>query len=1116
MRRLDLTEEQLLGPGGLIVDKDGDGFPETWNGWIALPRKGPAQLYAAAAEIAVRAGQDLVALDGPATCFQDELGGQLQPEIRSRRSGSPRAGFSGAGRPVDGARSGYLPLFEADPVKIVGLARSACRGAAALRQAPHDASVDNPAAGTGSLQDAPGLNDFWSSGFLRGAATVGRADAFFPVGHRLAIWVPDGEMSGETGQALVEFAARYGLESAGLEYPVVFVGQETIPTGRPVVRVTGDGSGSGVTEEPGDAAGASHRARVVEQGVVETDAAGLRWLAELPTPSDPVTWAPETPALRQDGPLVAEGHSDWEWEVDEIRALFEREVLPRVAMAAGKGNGRVEAEAEVKVQVEVEVEARVSESPAIRRDLEERWRKALLDAGAPEGGVRVKVRSAYKQGLSWVIEEVVPAVRGFAGRAGAVEISFWGFEAPEGEKWLELATRWLQELYPADEILAEALGLPWDKVRFVRSDAGPTYQVTVRSKEEDPPGSGRGEVLYQDSFEATASERFYLEATPEAGKVHPPTGLLRWTVKAATKDVTHEVGPHNARRAGGGGQWSGEVRVVTDLERFWDYFQGVILPEATRYALEDGRTQPFFRRLDIHVWLSEPDDELGVRQERLSPLEALHEDVYFVALDHFAHLGRKATGTPYRSPGLIIPWIHRDDGRGPRCQFTLWGWGGQGDQGDRSSADAAPSQPEGANERPPGSQRPGPAAAGTDQGLARMDQLIGRERLDEALRALGERPGVRIHRAGWSFLGEPSYIVEVCLPASGRISRPKLSLLKPTYVLVARHHANEVSSTNSALKLAELLTSEDERYSRYLRGVNLVIIPFENVDGAALHYDLQREHPTWKLHAGRFNAAGQDLAAEYWKDGSAFGESAVLPRVWKAWLPDMMGDDHGVPSHEWEQPFSGYVCPWFSSFWLPRAHFYGIMSYLDGPEYLAHRALAEEARRRVAAAVGGDREIAELNRVWRDRYEKYGATWLPDRFPVKAEDFYQGVLFHWTGIKPAENARNLAARHPEVTALSWVAEVNDETAQGDYLELCARAHLLADLAVLDVMVAAVRTLAKAYTVWVEPAEGAEKGEFTRQGAGGVQDAGAEQGGGGGQGVGRVERVWKRPRPLRLV
>ena len=45
--------------------------------------------------------------------------------------------------------------------------------------------------------------------------------------------------------------------------------------------------------------------------------------------------------------------------------------------------------------------------------------------------------------------------------------------------------------------------------------------------------------------------------------------------------------------------------------------------------------QPFHRDLDIEVWMSEPDFKIGVDEELISSLEALHEDLYFVTLDFF-------------------------------------------------------------------------------------------------------------------------------------------------------------------------------------------------------------------------------------------------------------------------------------------------------------------------------------------------------------------------------------------------------------------------------------------------------------------------------------------------
>ena len=56
---------------------------------------------------------------------------------------------------------------------------------------------------------------------------------------------------------------------------------------------------------------------------------------------------------------------------------------------------------------------------------------------------------------------------------------------------------------------------------------------------------------------------------------------------------------------------------------------------------------------------------------------------------------------------------------------------------------------------------------------------------------------------GESYHGRPIPALAVRSPAPGRVWSPaKLSQLKPTALIVARHHANEISSTNAAFQLA--------------------------------------------------------------------------------------------------------------------------------------------------------------------------------------------------------------------------------------------------------------------------------------------------------------------------
>lgn len=87
------------------------------------------------------------------------------------------------------------------------------------------------------------------------------------------------------------------------------------------------------------------------------------------------------------------------------------------------------------------------------------------------------------------------------------------------------------------------------------------------------------------------------------------------------------------------------------------------------------------------------------------------------------------------------------------------------------------------------------------------------------------------------------YAIELLPKAadSGYLSRTKRLTNYPSEIINARHHANEVSGTNGAfLLLKELLT--DPKYQDVAVHLNLVIVPLENVDGAAIHYELQKRH----------------------------------------------------------------------------------------------------------------------------------------------------------------------------------------------------------------------------------------------------------------------------------
>lgn len=821
---------------------------------------------------------------------------------------------------------------------------------------------------------------------------------------------------------------------------------------------------------------------------------------------------------------IVSGRFEAAWEVDALKAAW-TDALAALDKERPAGP--------------VAVSAGVGEPGEIRGRVVADMARDLAARGYGQADFRLEVLSAYKPGLSWLSEVVIPDLKRLGlGAEARVVIRFAPCIRPEGGeppaaagpstgKWLEFPIRWLQELYPADDLIARELGIPADHVIFEMAETlapvGPTYTVAAYRDEERVPGSP---TAYSASFSPPVAERPYLNAFPEEGLVHPTTGWLR--VESA-------------------GRLLFEQRIETDLERVWGFLQRDFLPAVTAEVKAAGGPQPFFEVMDFEVWASEADEPLGLREERFSPLEALHEDVYFVTLDHFAALGRSLTGQPFRAPGPVLPWIHRRLGAGPEvrarlvrrvrppanpltpsavtiervevegagrpgrvvfdcafaapgdataaaerlamagdlqaagisgadlalpagcaleCRLTAPGAGPLtvvvAGPGPRDEGAVAPGSPAGSNRHPP---KPRDPRTPRDP-IVPYDHVLTLSEGRAILDRLASFPQARVWPAGRSFQGRPSYcleVVEVGEGSPGRetgegrpvragpgvISRNKLRLLRPTLVIVARHHANEVSSSNAALRLAEdLLTGPAGAELR--RQVNLVVIPFENVDGVALHERMEKEHPTWKLHAARFNAAGQDVAGAYGDPGTPFGESRVLPLVWDIWRPDVISDEHGVPSHEWDQPFAGYVCRSYSSFWLPRAFFYVYLSYLDDPAYPGREAFSAAMRERVAGALARDGEISAWNRVWRRRYEKYGHAWMPKEYPAPPSDYHRDLLVYFTAVKRDEKG-GFQRRLPGSNIVSWVSEVNDETAQGDYLALCARAHYLADEAVLRLL-----------------------------------------------------------------
>lgn len=805
----------------------------------------------------------------------------------------------------------------------------------------------------------------------------------------------------------------------------------------------------------------------------------------------------------KDSVKLWEKEYDIPWEVDEFKTIFSEKVCSKI-----------------KPDDKVEVFGLLSEEEEVRDSLKAEIRKAVDEKGGEVENL--DIYCAYKQGFSWIAEDIVPEIKNIAkdDEIDKIVISFKRFVdkdnddwdeidgsqpsynayTEDNERWFDLPIRWLQELYPIDDLMARELNMDRDKIVFemIDEDSENTYEVSVIDKENT-------EVMNK-VYNAKYSERSYLDEYPKIGKVHPSTGWI--TVKINGEVVVDE-------------------NIKTDLENMWDIYQREILKECKEYILErtDGNPtadkQPFFKQLRFDIFVSEPDYDLGIREDRISALDAFHEDIYFVALDFFKTLGERTVGEGLGEPGMILPFMEKRNGKKPYMKVSLskekydapiYFLDDSSYYIEKDSSinveinrlqieDGKVEEVEvGINSSNNEYTRQAIKSLSKlhDNGLIKLDkkmniprikfnlidkdgkteyeqaidigyeldeitqikskyvdatvpegEIIGYDEYLDIIEKLKYRPEINVWKGGTSYQGRDIYVVDVTSPFNTKlVSRNKLINLKPTYMLVNRHHANEISSTSSSLRLIEKCIY-DKNYKEYLKKINLAIIPVENVDGTYIHYELQKQNPNWKLHVARFNSVGKEMNRGYVEKDTKYGECKVRGRVWRKWLPDMVVDNHGVPSHEWDQQFAGYVAPWFRGFWIPRGLYYGLFYLVDQPEYAKAKEIAKGMQDKVADWINSEEDIMEYQMEFKDRFEKYASKWMPNMFPA---EYYKDLIFYWVSCDPNDKKNHHEShKHPNITVIDWITEISDETAQGDYLDLCAKTHHTADMAIIDML-----------------------------------------------------------------
>jgi hypothetical protein len=770
------------------------------------------------------------------------------------------------------------------------------------------------------------------------------------------------------------------------------------------------------------------------------------------------------------GPIVFEDTHPLPWEVDEARLRIAKFVVPAIRSGST-----------------VSVELRVSESPEVRSALESEIRKLALDRGADPALLKVHVLAAHKQGYCWIDEILKPRLK----LADQIRIQYReitpGVPAP-----IESPHRWLHEIYPIDAVLSRDLGIPLDRITFQKADSRQASAYEVSAVD----ASGRS--ILNESFDPRFTMRPMFDLIPDYARVRVNTGWLQASVD---------------------GTFVADEQIETDPEKFWNVYQADTLPKIRDYILQlyEGKpvaaSAPHFGTLEVELWLSEPDYRIGIGEERISTLEALHEDIYFETLLFLEILG-------LHNSGRIIPRVHQArDGQGGLTRIRFTGKAGPNprvalswkdrDGKSRHRAESlvptqngdpkitaltvqsglsavvsleisgVPDSPEnrsllqivlefhqhgvGLNwlsyadieslkfgsieipktKSPSRKLRLEHVVGNEGSSIVQWDTPIGPDECEQIVRRLTEFPEVSAFHTGRSYLGQPIWALEVVAPSQGKYTSQSRSIVaKPVLFITGRQHANEVSSTSHILKLAELLAT-DQEVRKLLEDVHFVLQPITNPDGAALVEEFCRDTPDFMLHAGYLGSLGSDVTTEQWSEYPLYPEAHVRPDLWRMWLPDIVLNPHGYPSHEWVQLFAGYTA-WVKSrsitardWWIPRGWFIPGFSYMEGS-----RDAAFKARDRATAHLRT--RLGPWNQEMYHRYAKYGVH-DPETFRAQFCDDVM-VNFSPKGLMQKPDGFTFMQRYPQITLLETVTEVPDEVAHGNWLKTLSQAGMEFSLA----------------------------------------------------------------------
>ena len=771
-----------------------------------------------------------------------------------------------------------------------------------------------------------------------------------------------------------------------------------------------------------------------------------------------------------DGVLQTEREYEIPWDREEVRNIFQKEILPK--LNAGD---------------EIEITCAVWQDRDERAQLAEELKNLAGTCGIL---AEISVICAYKQGLCW-LEEVFAPCAARKGKVNRVKVKFdrhsdsaLRFEhgadnvcSQEGRETYGAATdcsicradwerihayvgkppRWLQELYPADELVGEVLQIPRERITFevLPEEADVTYEAIAFDAD--------GKCLYRDTYTVPVCARPYLSMMPELGVSVHPTGFLR--VKRKNEILT-------------------ERQILSDGECIWNIFQEEILPWAHRLGLEKEylcERQPFFLRMEMEIGIGGPERELSARADHISSGEVLEDSLHQVGQQSFLFYGRMKLGRKLDAPGLFLPRIHVRPGR-PTMKAKLYLPYGEkpsvepakaavfcqkvtlGEAGLELWAKAELSKERQAlipallkltregftrlSELLCGygklhingweAELPQKNKTGTPMVGKQIDfggsELIGYDYYADLMNQLKKVPELKVYEAGVSYQGRTIYAIEPSDGRRGYVSRVKRIQYLPTVLVNGRHHSNEVSASNAILKIVKELVV-GEKYRDLPEEMNLILVPMENVDGAALHYEIQKEHPQWQHQVCYTNSLGSDLMPNYYIENTIHTEAAVFADITKKMYPDAFLDLHGVPHHDISSQFG--MLEGYRGLWLPQAMLCSFYFHIDDPRFASNKELSRAWKDRISEAYAQENWFAEANAEWKERFYKYSWNGIDSTYP---SEWNGSMLNYWVPSSYDENHPYPTVRWPWIYSVMFTAEAADETAHGAWLEKCARAH----------------------------------------------------------------------------